>query len=109
MWCSLVIFHIAFLQQKHTLNSGDNEMLEDAGVSQEAEMEFSEVCFSILNSDSFLTLMRKMCMISNDNVVGCWRHWSRREVSEAEKRFWVSEEGAGGNKEGVGGAQEGES
>lgn len=46
-------------------------MLEDAGVSQEAEMEFSEVCFSILNSDSFLTLMRKMCLISNDNVVGC--------------------------------------
>lgn len=59
-------------------------MLEDAGESQEAELEFSQVCFFVLNSDNFLTLIRKMCMISNDNVVECW---SRREVSEAEKRF----------------------
>lgn len=60
----LVIVQMAIFQQNFVLNSGDNEMLEDARVSQEAELECSEVCFFSMNSDNFLTLNKKTCMIS---------------------------------------------
>jgi hypothetical protein len=40
-----VIVQIATYKQNFVLNSDDDEMLEDGRVSQETELECSEVCF----------------------------------------------------------------
>lgn len=49
----LVIVLIVIYQQNFALNSGDSEMLEDAELSQEEELEPLEVC-CYLNSVIFI-------------------------------------------------------